>query len=70
MSLQLDSSKPCFFFDGASMRNLYECGVGGVLYLLEINYVYFTCSLVYGSNNMVEIKTLLILVWFVVKSDI
>jgi hypothetical protein len=60
--LQIDMSKTWGFFNCASERNPGKCGVGGIMFLSRHHSFSFSCGLGFGSNNMAEVKAVLLLV--------
>ena len=60
----IDKTKPWGFFDGSASSNPHLCGAGGILYLKEDHYFTLKVGLGIGTNNLVELyamKLLLIL---------
>jgi len=58
----MDKYTPCGFFDGAFEGNMGKCGVGGVLFLSEHHPLSFSYGLGLISNNIIEVKAVLLLV--------
>ena len=54
----IDKSTPWGYFDGSAQGNPTYCGAGGVLNILEDQYVLMKWGLGRGTNNRVELSAL------------
>ena len=62
LDVELDKTVPWGFFDGATQNN--ACGGGALLYLTETHFYELVAGLGEGSNNLVELMSLKLLLVF------
>jgi ribonuclease HI len=63
--IEIDSSSPWGFFDGASQQNI--CGGGGLLFLSASHYFIMTFGIGPGTNNFAELLSLKLLIAFAIE---
>ena len=57
----IDKSNPWGYFDGSAAGDPHICGVGGILFIKDDHYFTFKVGLGIGTNNIVELCALKLL---------